>query len=166
MSRCGLCNRPLHDRESIALGFGPTCWSRLSAAAGSRPTPASTSGAAVSVVAVTTDPAASGVVASATGAPVPPIAAATSDPTRHESPGASVGATDGAVAPRATDSPALAGLGWLLVLAALVALVEYWRWVVVGLAVLGAVAASGALLEWLMARRAGSGSTRSRSYRL
>lgn len=33
MRRCGLCNRPLRDRESVQLGFGPACWARLSEAA-------------------------------------------------------------------------------------------------------------------------------------
>ncbi len=58
-------------------------------------------------------------------------------------------------------------VGWLVVAAALLALVEYWRWVVIGLAVLVGLAVLGVLLERLHARRheASTAPVRSRSPR-
>ena len=44
-------------------------------------------------------------------------------------------------------------IGWLVVVAALLAVVEYWRWVLLGLMVLVGLSALGMLLEWLHGRR-------------
>ena len=44
-------------------------------------------------------------------------------------------------------------IGWMVVVAALLAVVEYWRWVVVGLLVLVGLSVLGMLLEWLHGRR-------------
>jgi hypothetical protein len=54
---------------------------------------------------------------------------------------------------RPSTSPLAAWVGWLVVLAALFVVVEYWRWVVAGLVVLLATAALGLLLEWVQLRR-------------
>jgi fatty acid desaturase len=54
---------------------------------------------------------------------------------------------------RSEAAPVTVAFGWLVVAAAMLALVEYWRWVLVGVVVLVAVAVLGVLLEWLQARR-------------
>jgi fatty acid desaturase len=68
---------------------------------------------------------------------------------------------------RSDAAPVAVAFGWLVVVAAMLALVEYWRWVLVGLAVLVGVAVLGVLLEWLQARRhqPGTDSARARSSR-
>ena len=175
MHRCGLCNRPLQDRESIELGFGPTCWQRLSGAAGaeghhpaygvSTASPSVASGSVASASVASASAVADGGVSDAPGpVPVRPSRLVLV-PREASRPQPDPAATR---RPAATAPPALAAVGWLLVLGALVALVEYWRWVVIGLAVLGGVAALGVLLEWTLARRDGQGARASppRSYRL
>lgn len=119
------------------MGFGPTCWHRLSIVAGpTRPlTIAAPRGQA------------SGPDASADG--VPRQAAPVS--LRADAPG--TGLTVRPARARFDAQPVAVAIGWLVIVAALLALVEYWRWVVIGGAVLAGVAALGVLLEWLQARR-------------
>lgn len=151
-----MCNRPLLDRESIELGFGPTCWRRLSALARagvpSSPAAGRTHGphdppAAPSAPDDVREPVARGAAGPAT---------AERGTAGHEAPG-----TGGI--PHETAPLALTAVGWLAVLVALVALVEYWRWVALGLAALGACAVIGVLTEWVVTRRHdGPGSRRGR----
>jgi hypothetical protein len=150
--RCGLCNRPLRDRESIELGFGPTCWHRLSVVAGpTRPPTASVPRAL-----------------NGSGPPVvgPEEAQAAPDSPRGGTPGG-VPVMRSTQEVRSDAAPVAVAFGWLVVVAAMLALVEYWRWVLVGLAVLVGVAVLGVLLEWLQARRhqPGTDSARARSSR-
>lgn len=141
-----MCNRPLLDRESIELGFGPTCWRRLSALA-------RTGVASAPAADRTHDP------------QDPPAAPPAPHDVREPVAGDSAGPATAARGPAGHQAPATGGppqeaaplaltaVGWLAVLAALAALVEYWRWVVLGLAALGACAVIGLLTEWLVTRR-------------
>lgn len=165
MGRCGLCNRPLQDEQSIELGYGPACWARLSAAAAppargmTRETTESTVSVLPTPLTVSQTSPAGGATPATDRAQGPAFVPST--PPRQWS-------TSGPHVPAGSqDSPVLVALGWLVVLGALVALVEYWRWVVLGLAVLAVLAATGTLLEWAgERRRADATGAPTRSYRL
>lgn len=141
---------------SIDLGFGPTCWERLSSVASGAVRPDEAADPP-RLVAVPPPPDPGAVAAHGPGA-------ATDEPPARDR----VGERSGAAEAAPTASPVLAGLGWTIVLVALVAVVEYWRWVVAGLVLLALVALVGVLLERVAAYRAGDAGevVRRRTYRL
>jgi hypothetical protein len=129
----------LRDRESIELGFGPTCWHRLSLVAGPR------------------KPASADVPSGQVNGHEVPAVSLPQHSTAPASPRDSASGDFRDIRPatriRADAGPLAVAIGWLVIVAALLALVEYWRWVVLGLAVLVGLALLGVLLEWFHARR-------------
>jgi hypothetical protein len=167
VGRCGLCNRPLEDEQSLQFGYGPTCWARLSAVAGS-------AGAG-------DQQGASGQTCSPTVLRTPLTVAGTAQQARPTGGREQSGAHTPVHSPVVTggwggspgrprtferpgDSPALVALGWLLVLGSLVVVVDYWRWVVLGIAALTLLATASAIRARVSARRHVAGPPR--SYRL
>jgi hypothetical protein len=143
--RCGSCNRPLKDPGSIELGYGPGCWSRLSTTA--------------RAIALTGG---GGVAESSHAPPLVPVQTATSvapDATPSEnaapaaSPAGATTATRSQPPPRST-SPLAVVASWTIVLLAVYVLLEHWRWVLAGVALVAATASVGLLVEHVQRRRA------------
>jgi hypothetical protein len=125
--RCGSCHRPLRDPGSVELGYGPGCWARLSTTARA---------VALADREATTE--------SGPEPPPPPIAAAP--------PIATVITPQ---VPRRSTSPLAVVASWTIVLLAVYVLLEHWRWVLGGAALVAATALVGLLIEGLQRRRVG-----------
>jgi hypothetical protein len=123
--RCGSCHRPLRDPGSIALGYGPGCWARLSTTARA---------VALADRDGTTE----------SGYAPPPTATVAA-------PRVTVAATG--QAPGRSTSPLAVVASWTIVLLAVYVLLEHWRWVLGGLALVAGTAAVGLLIEGLQRRR-------------
>jgi hypothetical protein len=130
--RCGSCHRPLRDPGSIALGYGPGCWARLGTTARAIAL-ADRDGADESLHETTLAPTAAATPITA----ATPVSAAT---TSH--------------VPRRSTSPLAVVASWTIVLLAVYVLLEHWRWVLGGVALVAATAAVGLLVEGVQRRRA------------
>jgi hypothetical protein len=128
MSRCGSCNRPLRDARSIELGFGPGCWARLGFTE-REAVRASLRVAAEEAEATRPAPVGSStLVASAAPAPDP-------------------------APPERSDSALAVVASWVVGLTLVLALLLFWRWLLLGIGIMGATAATGLLIEHLQERR-------------
>lgn len=130
--RCGLCQRPLRDPASIELGFGPDCWSRLDATARRSVLEARPDAAGVAVPAL-----------------APPGAGGNPGRTPARPPSR-----------RSVASPLAVAGAWAVVLAAVLVLLEYWRFVLVGVALVAVAAGLGLLVERYQHRRPADGKAR------
>jgi hypothetical protein len=127
MSRCGSCNRPLRDARSIELGFGPGCWARLDY------TEREAVRARLRLAAEAAERR-----RPAPEATAPRVAAVTAPP--EPAP------------PQRSDSVLATLAAWAVGLTLVLALILFWRWLLVGIGILGATAMAGLLIERLQER--------------
>jgi hypothetical protein len=128
MSRCGSCNRPLRDPRSVELGFGPGCWERL-------------------------HPVERAMVQASLESATPSAFGAAGVAPEDRPSLAGVGPMPTPRPPQRSDS-ALAVLGsWAVGLVTVLALVMFWQWLLIGLGLMAATAATGLLVERIQERR-------------
>jgi hypothetical protein len=154
VSRCGLCNRPLRDAGSIELGFGPGCWGRLSATERASAIAARGSTGHADQPPGTTrgskglDPLRA--VTAVPGTEAPATADGVDRPTQGSDAPSRAGAgaiVPTSVVPRRSTSPLAVVASWTIVLLAVFVLLEYWRWVLMGVTFVTTVAVIGLLVE-------------------
>jgi hypothetical protein len=126
MGRCGSCNRPLRDPQSIRLGYGPGCWARLGYA---ERTAVRASLAESAIDSPRPSPAERDTLVTATTpAPEP-------------------------CPPERSDSALAVIAAWTVGLILVLALVLFWRWFLLGLGIVAATAVTGLLVEHVRERR-------------
>ena len=129
MSRCESCNRPLRDPRSIELGFGPGCWARLAH------TERAAVRASLHVESAGSDDATQPAPAGLSTQVASPVPAPAPRP------------------PQRSDSALAVLASWVVGLLVVLALVLFWRWLLVGIGIVGAAAVSGLLIEHVQERR-------------